>query len=162
MTNRKEKDIEEFIFDINRKWQLSVLERDVIGVFPLYSFSWRRFKQIHNAINDDEMLLQNIPESTIKRFCEYNFNYVSANSKSDLVSALNDLKFNWASKLDIDDHIDALEKEGYTVFEFDEQVKFLEDCDVIDFNLFSEISEKFNKANTFERQKMRDLIVNLC
>lgn len=160
MTIRKEKDIEDFIYTINRKWQLSIEERDVLEKLLYTFFRGEDLKQIHNALNDDyELFLENIPERDLRRYVESRFDYVDAFDKDDLADALDDLNFNWAKMVDIEDHIDAVEKEGYVVLENGEN--FIDKVDVIDYNLFTEISEKFNKADTFERRKMRDLIVNL-
>lgn len=160
MTIRKEKDIEDFIYTINRKWQLSIEEKGVLESL-LYTFlRGEDLKQIHNALNDDyELFLDNIPERDLKRYIESKFDYIDAFDKDDLADALDDLNFNWAKMVDIKDHIYAIEREGYVVLENGEN--FIDKVDVIDYNLFTEISEKFNKADTFERQKMRDLIVNL-
>lgn len=160
MTIRKEKDIEDFIYTINRKWQLSIEERDVLESLLYTFFRGEDLKQIHNALNDDyELFLDNIPERDLKRYIESKFDYIDAFDKDDLADALDDLNFNWAKMVDIEDHIYAIEREGYVVLENGEN--FIDKVDVIDYNLFTEISEKFNKADTFERQKMRDLIVNL-
>lgn len=160
MTIRKEKNIEDFIYTINHKWQLSIEEKDVLESLLYTFFRGEDLKQIHNALNDDyELLLSNIPEREVRRYCENNLDYIDAYDKDNLADALDDLDFDWASKLDIEDHIDAVEQEGYIVLEKEDN--FIDRVDVIDYNLFTEISERFNKADIFQRQKMRDLIVNL-
>ena len=53
MTIRKEKDIEDFIYDVNRKWKLSIEERDVLESLLYTFFRGEDLKQIHNALNDE-------------------------------------------------------------------------------------------------------------
>ena len=79
-------------------------------------------------------------------------------SEDELVEALRDSWYDFSKEVDEDEMVSILEDKGYLV---SDERNISNDYDYVDNCLFEDIVNKFNSLSFFDRQKMRDLIINL-
>ena len=160
MENRKYKDTEDILEFVKSKWKLSIQEEAVLeGI--LHNFSAQNKEEIDKLdylINDETELLLNLLSSyEIENYACEQFDLVSATDEGDLVDALEELGYNWTYKMNIDSAIEYVEDEGYTVTNDDEIDRGF---DYVDNHLFFDIEETFQNLNIFDRQRLRDYVLN--
>lgn len=114
---------------------------------------------------DVEELLDEIENSDIYDYAVDNLNLVNENEvksiedfdEDELVEALEDLNYNFSSRIDKDLCVEYLENLGY--FVTDER-DISNDYDYVDNCLFEDIVNKFDSLSVFDRQELRNLIVD--
>lgn len=77
--------------------------------------------------------------------------------EDDLVKELESRGHNFSYQIGEDECIEFLEDSGYNITYNNQGIQY----DYVDNCLFEDIVNKFNSLSVFDRQKMRDLIINL-
>jgi len=111
---------------------------------------------------DEKDLLEEIDDDLIKsyaiRWCgvidEDDITTVDNADEDELISALEDLNYNFSDKVDEDEMIESLEGRGYIV---EEVIK--NNYDYIDSVLYDEIFAVFDSLDCFSRKRLRDEIL---
>jgi hypothetical protein len=161
MELRKERDVEDILDFIKEKWQLNVVEEEVLdSVFNVFAKQRvKEMKQIEYLLNGEtEELLETLYQRDIECYACDEFDLIPANSEHRLEDALEDLNFNWASKITDEDMIESLEADGWKVTLDNEE--FPTDFDYVDDTYFREIWEKFESLDWAGRKELRDKIVD--
>jgi hypothetical protein len=147
MTQRKEKDIIDFMIEINRVWQLSINEKSFLeGILELIlKPSKTTFNLVESALDEDyPMLLTYIPNHYIE---DYATDYLDMIDEDDCKSDLGDFSDRKV--------LEECQKRGYTDL-IDNEPYY----DNVDESLLSDVKEVFDRLNVFERQELRDLVLN--
>lgn len=139
-----------------KTWNISVYERDVF--LPILELFRNKelskiddLSSIYNAVveNDFEDLLEYIPDKEIESYAEDELNMIQGKNKQDLVDALEDLDYKFIGNVDVEDMIDSLEKDGYTV-----EYKYGSDINIVLTLQLKEMTEKFLKLSIQERDNL--------
>lgn len=113
-----------------------------------------------------EELLNQIESSDVYDYATERFGLVNEDGvaiklddfyESDLIEHLRDNYYNFIKEVDTNEMIKHLESLGYSL---DNEFFNKDEYDYIDSILFEEISTKFHSLSVFDRQKLRDLIIN--
>ncbi len=152
MENRKQKDVEDIIEFIKRKWELSINEDDcltsVLDVFRAEENS--RIREIEHLLNDEyQSLLDLLPEREIAEFAVEELYLIPKDSEDDLLDALDDLDYNWSDKIELCEHKEILEDHGYTVGE-----NGFTPENIVEESQFEEWKELFSKLSVQERDNI--------
>ena len=118
MTNRKPKDTEDILEFVKSKWKLSIQEFDVLeSVLDIFQAGKNtEVKKVEHLLNDEtEELLELLNDREVINYVTENWNFIASDDESGLEDALEDLKFNWSSKITDADMIKSLEEDGWSV-----------------------------------------------
>ena len=115
MENRKEQDVQLILDSIIDIWILSPDEYEVLeSVLNLFAEN-KEIEQLEYLLNDETTsLLSTLYQKEITNYALDNLNLIE-NDERYLVDALEDLKYDFMDSVDIDDMIEHLEKNGYSV-----------------------------------------------
>lgn len=80
--------------------------------------------------------------------------FIASDDESGLVDALDDLKYDFSEKLDLDEHIEIVEDHGYNVTE----LRVKHQADIVTQSDLEEMTELFLNLS---QQKRSDVINNL-
>ena len=153
MTNRKQIQLDRFKEEINRVWSLSIIENEVIdSILNLFlTGENNKIKQIEHLLNDEtEQLLTTLIDRDVINYVTDNWEFITPDDKSGLEDALDDLYFDWISKVDCDDMADYLEKRGYSVEEESNDKEY----DIITTMQLEEMTELFLSADNSKREEI--------
>ena len=118
MESRKPKDTEDILEFVKSKWKLSIQEFDVLeSVLDIFQAGKNtEVKKVEHLLNDEiEELLELLNDREVINYVTENWNFIASDDESGLEDALEDLKFNWSSKITDADMIKSLEEDGWSV-----------------------------------------------
>jgi glutamyl-tRNA reductase len=118
MVNRKQIKLERFLEDINKTWQLSTVEQDVLdSLFNLLLAGKNtEIKKIEYLLNDEiEDLLKLLNDREVIDYVTENWDFIASDDEDGLEEALDKLNFNWVEKISDTDMIDSLQNDGWSV-----------------------------------------------
>ena len=118
MVNRKQIELERFLEDINKTWQLSTVEQDVLdSLFNLLLAGKNtEIKKIEYLLNDEiEDLLKLLNDREVIDHVTENWDFIASDDEDGLEEALDKLNFNWVEKISDTDMIDSLQNDGWSV-----------------------------------------------
>ena len=118
MVNRKQIELDKFKEDISKTWQLSVVENSALESFLELFLAGKNheIKKVEHLLNDEtEELLELLNDREVINYVTENWNFIASDDESDLVDALDNLNFDWSSKITDADMIKSLEEDGWSV-----------------------------------------------
>ena len=118
MINRKQVELDRFKEEIDRVWKLSIVEQDVLCSFLNLFLAGKNteIKKVEHLINDEtEELLKLLNDREVLDYAIDLGGFIASDDESGLEDALEDLKFNWSSKITDADMIKSLEEDGWSV-----------------------------------------------
>ena len=118
MINRKQVELDRFKEEIDREWKLSIVEQEVLESFLELFLSGKNteIKKVEHLLNDEtEELLKLLNDREVINYVTENWNFIASDDESDLVDALDNLNFDWSSKITDADMINSLEEDGWSV-----------------------------------------------
>ena len=160
MENRKLKDVEDILDFIKSKWQLSLIEGDVLdSVLNLFSAQKTdEIQQISYLIdNEEDDLLRTLYQRGIESYASKEFDLVSVNDEYDLVEALEKLNYDFTSKISDENMIESLRNDGWTVFL--DEMELGSEFDSVDKELYQDIYYKFESLDVFDRERLRNEVI---
>ena len=169
MVNRKEKQLQEFKELINRDWQLSLDEDEFLDsvLNLLLSRETKKAAEIVNFFYSEEWenLLELIPDREIEYYAEKELGMITSDegktlddfSEREIVDYLKDEYFDFIDEVEEEEMINHLENKGYYV---SDERAISNDYDYVDSCLFEDIVSVFDSLSVFDRQKLRDLVIN--
>lgn len=157
MVNRKQVELDRFKEEIDRVWKLSIVEQDVLCSFLNLFLAGKNteIKKVEHLINDEtEELLKLSNDREVMDYVTENWNFIASDDESGLVDALDDLKYDFSEKLDLDEHIEIVEDHGYNVTE----LRVKHQADIVTQSDLEEMTELFLNLS---QQKRSEIINNL-
>ena len=118
MVNRKQIELDRFKEEIDRVWSLSLIEKEVLESFLELFLAGKNteIKKVEHLLNDEtEELLELLNDRGVINYVTENWNFIASDDESGLVDALDDLNFDWSSKITDADMIKSLEEDGQSV-----------------------------------------------
>ena len=118
MVNRKQSELDRFKEEIDRVWSLSLIEKEVLESFLELFLAGKNteIKKVEHLLNDEtEELLELLNDREVLDYAIDLGGFIASDDESGLVDALDDLKFNWSSKITDADMIKSLEEDGWSV-----------------------------------------------
>ena len=118
MINRKQIELDRFKEEIDRVWSLSLIEKEVLESFLELFLAGKNteIKRVEHLLNDEiEELLELLNDREVINYVTENWDFISPEDESDLVDALDNLNFDWSSKITDADMINSLEEDGWSV-----------------------------------------------
>ena len=118
MINRKQIELDRFKEEIDRVWSLSLIEKEVLDSFLELFLAGENteIKKVEHLLNDEtEELLELLNDREVINYVTENWDFISPEDESDLVDALDNLNFDWSSKITDADMINSLEEDGWSV-----------------------------------------------
>ena len=149
MENRITKNILEFI---QSEYKLSLDEEAVVeGFLNLLAAQDKvELNKIRCIIDDDtEELLMNLNSREVIDYAMENANLIDRGDEYDLVEALENLNYDFSYKVDLEDHIEIVEQNGYTVIERENN-----QTDIVSEMQLEELLDLFNKLSVQEREEI--------
>jgi len=157
MVNRKQIELDKFKEDISKTWQLSVVENSTLESFLELFLAGENteIKKVEHLLNDEtEELLELLNDREVINYVTENWDFIASDDESGLVDALDDLKYDFSEKLDLDEHIEIVEDHGYNVTE----LRVKHQADIVTQSDLEEMTELFLNLS---QQKRSDVINNL-
>ena len=157
MINRKQVELDRFKEEIDRVWSLSLIEKEVLESFLELFLAGKNteIKKVEHLLNDEtEELLELLNDREVINYVTENWNFIASDDESGLVDALDDLKYDFCEKLDLDEHIEIVEDHGYNVTE----LRVKHQADIVTQSDLEEMTELFLNLS---QQKRSDVINNL-
>ena len=157
MESRKPKDTEDILEFIKSKWKLTLQEFDVLeSVLNLFLAGKNtEVKKVEHLLNDEtEELLELLNDREVLDYAIDLGGFIASDDESGLVDALDDLKYDFSEKLDLDEHIEIVEDHGYNVTE----LRVKHQADIVTQSDLEEMTELFLNLS---QQKRSDVINNL-
>ena len=150
MESRKPKDTEDILEFIKSKWKLTLQEFDVLeSVLNLFLAGKNtEVKKVEHLLNDEtEELLELLNDREVLDYAIDLGGFIASDDESGLVDALDDLKYDFSEKLDLDEHIEIVEDHGYSVLE-------VKDCykDIVSQAMAKEWLELFESMTMQQRE----------
>lgn len=150
MESRKPKDTEDILEFIKSKWKLTLQEFDVLeSVLNLFLAGKNtEVKKVEHLLNDEtEELLELLNDREVLDYAIDLGGFIASDDESGLVDALDDLKYDFSEKLDLDEHIEIVEDHGYSVLE-------VKDCykDIVSQVMAKEWLELFESMTMQQRE----------
>ena len=118
MVNRKQIELGRFKEEIDRVWSLSLIEKEDLESFLELFLAGKNteIKKVEHLLNDEtEELLELLNDREVINYVTENWDFISPEDESDLVDALDNLNFDWSSKITDADMINSLEEDGWSV-----------------------------------------------
>ena len=118
MVNRKQIELDRFKEEIDRVWSLSLIEKEVLESFLELFLAGKNteVKKVEHLLNDETgELLELLNDREVINYVTENWDFISPEDESDLVDALDNLNFDWSSKITDADMIKSLEEDGWSV-----------------------------------------------
>ena len=155
MINRKQVELDRFKEDINRVWKLSIVEQEVLESFLELFLAGKNheIKKVEHLLNDEtEELLKLLNDREVLDYAIDLGGFIASDDESGLVDALDDLKYDFSEKLDLDEHIEIVEDHGYNVTE----LRVKHQADIVTQSDLEEMTELFLNLS----QQKRSEIIN--
>ena len=159
MVNRKQIELERFLEDINKTWKLSIMEHGVLNdVFNLFLAGKNtEIKKIEYLLNDEtEDLLKLLNDREVINYVTETWDFIASDDESDLVDALRDLNYDFSEQLDLDEHIEIVEDNGYSVTE----LKVKHQADIITQSDLEEMTDLFLNLSPQKRGEIINSLKN--
>ena len=153
MINRKQIELDRFKEDINRVWKLSIVEQDVLCSFLNLFLAGKNteIKKVEHLLNDEtEELLKLLNDREVLDYAIDLGGFIASDDERGLVDALDDLKYDFSEKLDLDEHIEIVEDHGYNVTE----LRVRHQADIITQSQLEELTDLFLSADLNKRQEI--------
>ena len=118
MVNRKQIELDRFKEEIDRVWSLSLIEKEVLESFLELFLAGKNneLAKVSCLLNDEtEELLELLNDREVINYVTENWNFIASDDESDLEDALDNLNFDWSSKITDADMIKSLEEDGWSV-----------------------------------------------
>ena len=157
MINRKQVELDRFKEEIDREWKLSIVEQEVLESFLNLFLAGENteIKKVEHLLNDEtEELLELLNDREVLDYAIDLGGFIASDDESGLVDALDDLKYDFCEKLDLDEHIEIVEDHGYNVTE----LRVKHQADIVTQSDLEEMTELFLNLS---QQKRSDVINNL-
>ena len=157
MINRKQIELDRFKEDISKTWQLSVVENSTLESFLELFLAGKNteIKKVEHLLNDEtEELLELLNDREVLDYAIDLGGFIASDDESGLVDALDDLKYDFSEKLDLDEHIEIVEDHGYNVTE----LRVKHQADIVTQSDLEEMTELFLNLS---QQKRSEIINNL-
>ena len=157
MVLRKQNEIDKFIEFIDREWKLSIVEQEVLDSFLNLFLAGKNteIKKVEHLLNDEtEELLKLLNDREVLDYAIDLGGFIASDDESGLVDALDDLKYDFSEKLDLDEHIEIVEDHGYNVTE----LRVKHQADIVTQSDLEEMTELFLNLSP---QKRNEIINNL-
>ena len=157
MVNRKQIELDRFKEEIDRVWSLSLIEKEVLESFLELFLAGKNteIKKVEHLLNDEtEELLELLNDREVLDYAIDLGGFIASDDESGLVDALDDLKYDFSEKLDLDEHIEIVEDHGYNVTE----LRVKHQADIVTQSDLEEMTELFLNLS---QQKRSDVINNL-
>lgn len=157
MINRKQIELDRFKEEIDRVWKLSIVEQDVLCSFLNLFLAGKNteIKKVEHLLNDEtEELLKLLNDREVLDYAIDLGGFIASDDESGLVDALDDLKYDFSEKLDLDEHIEIVEDHGYNVTE----LRVKHQADIVTQSDLEEMTELFLNLSL---QKRSEIINNL-
>ena len=157
MINRKQVELDRFKEEIDRVWKLSIVEQDVLCSFLNLFLAGKNteIKKVEHLLNDEtEELLKLLNDREVLDYAIDLGGFIASDDERGLVDALDDLKYDFSEKLDLDEHIEIVEDHGYNVTE----LRVKHQADIVTQSDLEEMTELFLNLSP---QKRSDVINNL-
>jgi len=153
MINRKQVELDRFKEDINRVWKLSIVEQEVLESFLELFLAGKNheIKKVEHLLNDEtEELLKLLNDREVLDYAIDLGGFIASDDESGLVDALDDLKYDFSEKLDLDEHIEIVEDHGYNVTE----LRVKHQADIVTQSQLEELTDLFLSADFNKRQEI--------
>ena len=115
--NRKEEHVKLILDSISNIWTLSEIEREILD-YVLNVFLAKKTEEINSLnylLNEDTYnLLKLLNQTEITNYALDNLGLIE-NDENDLINALENLNYDFIEAIDIDDMVEHLEENGYSV-----------------------------------------------
>ena len=148
--NKQVTDIIDYVLDT---WDLTVNEEELLDSV-LLTFSAQNIekqKQLTHLINDEtEELLEMLNDRIVLDYAIDLGGFIASDDESGLVDALDDLKYDFSEKLDLDEHIEIVEDHGYNVTE----LRVKHQADIVTQSQLEELTDLFLSADLNKRQEI--------
>lgn len=152
--NRKEEHVKLILDSISNIWTLSEIEREILD-YVLNVFLAKKTEEINSLnhlLNEDTYnLLKLLNQKEITNYALDNLDLIE-NDENDLINALENLNYDFIEAIDIDDMVEHLEKNGYSVSGDKE-----DNLDIVTQSDLDELVSNFLSADSEKRKLMLNI-----
>lgn len=146
---------------INEISQLSITEEKLLdSILTVFSAKeelgskTEKIRQLEQLLNDEtDSLLQSLNQREVINYVTYSHGFIAEDDKSSLVSALENLNYNFIDAVDVDDMVLKIERCGYTITEYNEHKKY----DIVTQSDLDELTSNFLSGDFKKRKLMLQL-----